>query len=206
MRSASCSKSTLQGLEAALVVTERAAGDRGERFCRIAAIKLTRLSRRRWTPSVPQLPQRVLIPRRLTGSGPSISSNNRLQFWCPESITACDPGTRTRPRRLNRPNHRRERLVTCHRIASVSRRAEAKNGRSERFWLSGAPPYIDGLPNACLVFGTGCGLTDVLCEEAARASRLRAGSGGMLGQKVIPNKNSAWFWLLEKPPLGSRKC
>jgi hypothetical protein len=31
-------------------------------------------------------------------------------------------------------------------------------------------------------------------------------TGGMLGQKVIPNKNSAWFWLLEKPPLGSRKC
>ena len=40
----------------------------------------------------------------------------------------------------------------------------------------------------------------------SQASRLRAGSGGMLGQKVIPNKNSAWFWLLEKPPLGSRKC
>jgi hypothetical protein len=29
---------------------------------------------------------------------------------------------------------------------------------------------------------------------------------GVVGQKVIPNKNSAWFWLLEKPPLGSRKC
>jgi hypothetical protein len=69
VRSASCSKSTLQGLEAALVVTERAAGDRGERFWRIAAIKLTRLSRRRWTPSVPQLPQRVLTSPQIDREG-----------------------------------------------------------------------------------------------------------------------------------------
>ena len=134
MGSASCSKSTLQGLEAALVVTERAAGDRGERFCRIAAIKLTRLSRRRWTPSVPQLPQRVLNSPQIDRERASISPNNRLQFWCPESIAACDPGTGSAPAAIESANHRRERLVThpclsciVHRNCTLNRLGLARN-------------------------------------------------------------------------------